>query len=205
MLSRAHVGVGVTAALVLLHPTTAMGVVATTAGAAVGSLICDIDIRSSDRARDAFRGRMAVLVLVSALLAYDYTHGGGVCAYLVAHLGLPMLSGVTGFVATCVVGALMPHRTFAHSLLALALWSVSLQPVCPALVAPFAIGTASHILLDLTNHTGIQLFWPLRVRASLGLWRSSGHVNDLLALVGTVAAALLFMVLLYVSTTAGVA
>ena len=56
------------------------------------------------------------------------------------------------------------------------------------------MGVASHLVLDLTNKQGVQLFWPLKVEVSLGLWKSDGYVDNLLAIVGLVAAVVLFVV-----------
>lgn len=186
-------GVGVAAALATLRPVTTAGCVATVIGAALGSVICDVDIRPSDKAKDAFRWRMVALVLVCGLLAYDYLHAGIVCTYVVDHLGLEVVYGVVGLVATTVFAALSPHRTFSHSLVALALWCGSLKLLCEPLVPSFAIGVATHLLLDLTNKKGLRLFWPLGMEFSLGLWKSDGRINDLFGLVGMAASVVLFV------------
>ena len=193
MLARTHVGVGVAAALSALHPVGVASCAVCVMGAAVGSQICDIDVRASERQRDAFRWHMTVLVLCCILLAYDYGRGGMVCSYVVEHLGTSTVAGIVGFLATCVYGALSPHRGFAHSLAALALWSGSLSLICPALVAPFAVGVASHLLLDLVNKKGLTIFWPLSTKVSLGLFKADGLVNDLLAMAGVAVSAVLLV------------
>ena len=194
MQGRTHIGVGTAAALAVVRPTGMAGCVACVLGAALGSLICDIDVRPSDRQRTAFRLSMAILVIALMLLAYDVGSGGVVLSAAVAHLGPELVLGAAGFVATSVFGALTPHRTFAHSLVALGLWTTSLELLWPALALPFAVGVASHRVLDLTNKQGVQLFWPLKVEVSLGLWKSDGYVDNLLAIVGLVAAVVLFVV-----------
>lgn len=188
----AHIGVGVASALVLVHPTSVEDCVAVAIGAAAGSIICDVDIRSGRMQRDAFRGRMAVLVLISGFIVYDALHGGAFLTTVVSRFGTQAVSGITAFVATCVLGALMPHRTFAHSLVGMGCWCWSLSLVLPQLLRPFAVGVSSHLLLDLTNHKGLQLFWPLSPKMCLGLWRSSGLVNALLSVAAPAVALLLF-------------
>ena len=194
-MGKAHMGVGVAAALALLQPTTTAGCVAVLMGASLGSVICDVDVQPGEKARDAHRWRMIALVGACALLAYDFLHSGQVCSYLMGHLGTEMATGVVGMVAVTAFASFMPHRTFAHSLLALVLWCASLRLLCEPLVAPFAAGVGSHLLLDLTNKKGIRLFWPLKTEFSLGLWRADGRMNDLLALVGMVASIALMVLL----------
>jgi len=191
MMGKAHMGVGVAAALALLRPTTPVACAAVVMGASLGSVVCDVDVRPNERAKDAFRWRMVALVLACALLAYDYLHAGPVCAYLKGHVAREVASGIVGMIATTVLAALTSHRTFSHSLVALALWGESMKLLCEPLAVPFVVGIASHVLLDLTNKKGIRLFWPLRNDFSLGLWKADGLANDLFALVGMVASVVL--------------
>ena len=177
-------GVGVALALAILRPATPLDCAATVMGASLGSVLCDVDVRSGERAREAFRWRMIALVLACALLAHDYLLGGPVCAYIMQHVGMEVVSGLAGMVATTVFGAFTAHRTFTHSLVALALWGGCARLACEPLAAPLCVGIASHIALDLTNHKKIRLFWPLKADYSLGIWKADGLMNDLLALLG---------------------
>ena len=187
-------GVGVATALALLRPTTPAGCVATVMVASLGSVICDVDVRPSEKAKDAFRWRMVALVLTCCLLAYDHYLGGPVCAYIIQHLGREVVSGLAGMVATTVAAALAPHRTFSHSLVALALWSGSMRLLCDPLAAPFCVGIATHLALDLTNRKGVRLFWPLKTDVALGIWKADGLANSLLSLLGLVASVALLAI-----------
>ncbi len=192
MLSRAHIGVGVAVALAVVRPADAVGCVVCVLGAAAGSLICDIDVRPNERRHDLFVAGMALVAATCVLFAYDLGRGAQLTSSVVAHFGPEAVTGALVFVGTCVLGALMPHRTFAHSLVALALWSASLRVLAPALSIPFAVGVASHLLLDLTTKRGIQLFWPLKTEVSLGLWKSDGFMNNVLAILGLCTVVVLF-------------
>jgi inner membrane protein len=61
----------------------------------------------------------------------------------------------------------------------------------------FAIGFATHLLLDLLNRKGEQLLYPLKNTYCLGVCSSSGVVNDILFAFGLVAT----IFLLYMSPT----
>jgi inner membrane protein len=42
---------------------------------------------------------------------------------------------------------------------------------------PIAVGYSSHILGDFVTRSGIAFFWPLKLRISIGLWRTDGAVE----------------------------
>ena len=56
----------------------------------------------------------------------------------------------------------------------------------------FSVAFLTHILLDLPNCKGIQLFWPIPGHHCFKLCASNGWVNRILCLVGTVMAINLF-------------
>lgn len=63
--------------------------------------------------------------------------------------------------------------------------------ICMPLLPYFAIGYASHLVLDVTNRQDIRLFWPLRARVSLRLCHAKGMANTVIMIVGFAAAVLL--------------
>ena len=200
MQGKAHIATGVAASLVVLQPATLAGCFAAVIGGAVGGGIPDIDQPPSNVVRDALHGRVIVSTLVTGMLAADYLSHAGICDYIVANAGPRMALAAAALVALCVVGYTSKHRTFTHSLLFGALASQAFWYVCPALAAPFVIGFASHLVLDLLNYQKVQLLWPLEHGAfSLGLVHAKGLVNTLLTLVGAVAAIALFAWCVWVS------
>ena len=55
----------------------------------------------------------------------------------------------------------------------------------------FAMGYASHLVLDVTNKQGIRLFWPLSTQPSLGICTAKGIANTAVMVIGVVMAVLL--------------
>jgi inner membrane protein len=137
----------------------------------------------------------------------------GLAAWTAAapHCGLPALAPASLALAAC--GALLPdldhprswagrrlrpvsvplsallgHRGFTHSALALALCAVALRlhGIGRGAALPLAIGYASHLLADAVTPAGLPLFWPLRRRFALPLCRT-GSVREVLLVAGLLA------------------
>ncbi len=174
MLGKTHTAAGAAAALLLLHPSEPAAVLSAAAGGAAGGWICDIDCR--DAGIDSTTGEDILYTagLTAALLLGDALLGSGVCAWMASHWGLRSAAAFTVFLVCCMFGWNTPHRSFMHSLTALVLLTVSLHFFCAPLAPAFAAGFVSHLLLDLTNFQGIQLFYPLRDRFCLRLFPADG-------------------------------
>ena len=193
MMSKTHIAVGVAASLAIMQPTTVEGCLAATMGGAIGGIICDIDTRSNQQHKDAFYGRIIAVVIAIAVLVADFFTGSGICAYVVECAGPSTAIGVAIWVAFCLFGVVSDHRTFTHSLLALLVTSYALWLICPMLVAPYAIGFASHLVLDLVNKKDVRLFFPLKAGSfCLGLFYADGTANTVTMALGSVAAVALF-------------
>ena len=191
MMSRTHIAVGVTAALAIAQTGSAESVVAALVSGAVGGIIADCDITPSRAHKDALIGRLIVVGLTVAALAVDYWYGAGVCAYLLDNLGMRLVAGIALCVALTFLGGHTDHRSFTHSLVAMAAFCAAMWLVCEPLLPYFAMGYASHLVLDVTNKQGIRLFWPLRANVSLGLCRAKGASNTVVMVLGIACAALL--------------
>jgi inner membrane protein len=184
MLSKAHMTVGMAAAMSVMMPDTASEFFPVVFGAAAGCVICDIDCESSEKL-DASKGRLlAVLIAASALLA-DYLLDGGMCSSAASH-GYWWFAGVAGFLITCAFASVSSHRGFSHSILALILETGSLWLVFTAAAEPFAIAFISHILLDIFNFRSVRLFYPLKNGISLKLFHVNGIANRVCAITGAV-------------------
>ena len=125
-----------------------------------------------------------------ALIADRYVNAG-LCDYLVAHLGVPLLAGIALFAVLTLAGGHTDHRSFTHSLVAMAAFCMAVYLACAPLLPYFAVGYASHLALDLTNKQGVQLFWPLHKEVSLGLCKAKGMANTVAMIAGFAAAVLL--------------
>lgn len=188
MMSSTHIAVGVAVAALAVQPQTAGDVIAAVVGGAVGGLICDIDIRTGKLRRDTVVARVAVAVLAAVALYADWVFGTGIGQFVVAHASPAQLAGAGLFAVTCVVGASSEHRSFAHSLLAVALWGAGVYLVCEPLAVPFAAGALSHVALDLLNRRPVRLLSPLRCGFCLGVCRADGLVDKALCAAGGVVA-----------------
>lgn len=192
MLGRTHVSAGVTAALLVLHPTTVLGVGAAIAGGALGGMICDIDCKGSERNRETIRGALCAAGCIVMAVVYDICYGNGLIANIRNAVGMNLIIGCLGMLACCIWGCLSPHRTFTHSLLGLLTMGFSVWLISAPLGYAFCAGMASHILLDLLNHRKIPLLYPLKKPAvSFGICDAGGIVNTILLEVFSAASVLL--------------
>lgn len=188
MTGKTHFAVGEAAALLLTHPSTPRELALCIGTAAVGSLICDVDSTTS-RSHKELAALLSVsafaVVVISALeLHFDL----GILRLLQHQTNAPrILLGLTAFLLICGYGMKLPHRSFMHSLPCLALLSGLCWEIFPTLFPAFAVGMASHLILDITNRRGLQLFFPLKKRYCLRLCSSSGKINNTVCHIGSAA------------------
>lgn len=84
-------------------------------------------------------------------------------------LATSKLGHKTGLISK-VIDALFGHRTVCHSPLLLAVIYFLMSRTWPdalPYVLSFIIGATSHLVLDLLNHAGIPLLWPIPKRFRL--------------------------------------
>ena len=191
MMSKTHIAVGVASALAIAQTGVPESCVAAVVGGSIGGIIADCDITPSRAHKDALVGRLIVVGVAAVALLADRYAEAGLCDYLVEHLGIALVTGVVLFAALTFVGGRTEHRTFTHSLLAMAWFSAAVYLVCEPLVPYFAVGYASHLVLDVTNKQGIPLLWPLGAKASLGLCTARGLANTVVMVLGYVAVGVL--------------
>ena len=186
MLIGTHFVVGVATALAITQPQTLPEIITAVTAGAVGGIIADIDAGDSDRQRKAQNRRERVIGavigtgIILALLVADLILGAGMWQYVTNNFGLRVIGGIVGFAALLAVGRRTEHRAFTHSLLALALFGGMVQLFCRPAALPFLLGYASHLVLDFFNVRGMQLFFPLGKRVSLGLCRAHDKPNSVL-------------------------
>jgi inner membrane protein len=141
-------------------------------------------------------------------------------AWAAPHLGLPALDPVA--LALAIGGALLPdidhpqswvgrrarliahplaallgHRGFTHSILAVVACSLLLRwrGLGRAVVDPLVVGYLSHLAADLVTSSGLRLGWPLRRRFAIPLCKtgSRGGLVIVMSLVVWVGATILGM------------
>ena len=90
------------------------------------------------------------------------------------------------FLMLWVKGYQSSHRAFTHSLLAAALFSISIAIIYCPLGGYCFIGYLSHLLLDLTNKKGIQIFYPSKKSKCCRLFYAKGTANNAFMCIGIV-------------------
>lgn len=188
MLGKTHAVVGVTAGLLMMRPKNMTELVVGTAGALIGSVISDIDVGTSGSHRDANK---MIAIMVSAVVAVgvaDHIWQIGIYSRLIQHTSLVRIwLSVQTFLTICAIGMKSRHRTFMHSFLAMILLTCCLWLFLPVAAGYFAVGFATHLLLDFFNKKGERLFFPVKRYYGIRILSSSGLVNDVLFGVGFLA------------------
>ena len=185
MLGKAHLTIGMAAAWTLAMPESVPAALPVIAGAAAGSLICDIDCDSPRERRDASRQRILAAVITAAALIFDGVTGAGMIKSAMESGNYLWCAGVAGLVLTLAFANVSSHRGFSHSLTAMAVETVFLYLLFPQAAPWFAAAFASHILLDITNKKRLRLFYPAKRGISLGLFYADRTANRVCEAAGT--------------------
>ena len=170
MSGKTHLAMGVASALVIIRPMTLSDLIVCTGAAIIGSLICDIDIKTSN-SRSAFNTILGIIVILSIIEGYiNYRFNFSIMTMILEESNMyRLLSGIAVFIVTCIVCKEFPHRTFTHSALGVLLFSLIVFYIFP----------------DMMNKKAVLVWYPLKRGASLGVCTASGKVNNILCIAGT--------------------
>lgn len=167
MLSKTHIAIGLATSLTLLAPQTPEAIYPVVVGGAIGSIICDIDCTWRRPTKDAVLGRTIAGILAGAAIVAD-VRSHGVLWHYYEHTGIiPVIVGIVIFLGLCQGARNTEHRTFSHSLLAVAGLCAGVALFCFPILPAFAIGIATHLLLDVVNIRPVHLFYPMKQGVSL--------------------------------------
>lgn len=190
MLGRTHFFVGAASALLLLRPQTMHVLAPGIAAAAIGGVISDIDSGTSQAHQEADKIVMSSVMTFVAVVLGEYHYHLGIYSRLLSDSNIyRVISGISFFIGLCIFGMRQPHRSFMHSILALFLFTSSVEVIFPTVAPYFAVGFTSHLVIDLLNKRGEKLLWPMKKRFSLKLCSSRGMINELLMTVGMMVSA----------------
>ena len=185
MLGKTHMAVGIATSLLILQPDSMDKIVIGTGAAAVGSLISDIDVGTSESHKDADKIIATSFIAVLAVIAVEKIWNIGITERIASNSTLLWgLVSAAVFLAVCGFGKNQPHRSFMHSILALAILSGCVNVFMPVATTYFGVAFASHLAIDLLNKKGERLLFPLSIRFSLGICSSKGLVNWVLFAAG---------------------
>lgn len=187
MLGKTHLAVGVATSLAVLHPASLSELLIGVGAASVGSLISDIDVDTSSSHNDANVITTMTVVSVVLVIVIDKMFNVGVYRVLQQKSSLArVIMGALIFVGVCSYGKETPHRSFMHSIFALAILFGLLCMILPMAAPYFAVAFLSHLAIDLLNTKHVRLLYPLPGGFCLGLCHANGMVNGLMFLVGCV-------------------
>ena len=152
--------------------------------AATAATLPDIDVGAAKKVyRYSIMGLLAALV---AAVLFAVLKHGSVGEIPLTLVGLVIVCGLSIF------GKNQPHRGFTHSFTALAAYAVGVV-LCTGgmamkyrrvVVIAFVIAYLSHILIDLLNKKGEQLFYPMPKRYCFKVCTASGVGNEATCLAG---------------------
>lgn len=189
MLGKTHMAAGITVGLAMMLPASYQSIVLCAGSAAIGAVISDIDAGKSASRREVNKIGGLILLSFAGMGAADYRFSLGLREILLQRSDLlQILTGLSGFFLICMLGKETPHRSFMHSFLAMFLLVSCVAILFEPAALPFGIGFFTHLILDLFNKKGVQLFYPIRYRFRLGMVKANGLTDRLLFGISTVLA-----------------
>ncbi|CZQ86244.1 Hypothetical protein Tpal_747 [Trichococcus palustris] len=188
MTGKTHVAVGVATTLLITKPSTLKELLLCLGVSVIGSVICDIDVTTSE-SHQTLNKILGIILVVAVLLAFaEYQWSVGILSAMLNNSTyFRLFLGAVIFLGICIFGKEQPHRSFLHSLLGVALLSMAVYILSPTLVLYFAVAMASHIMIDTLNQKKVKLFYPLPGGIRFGLCSADGIVNSVLFKVGSLA------------------
>lgn len=187
MTGKTHLAVGTAAALCITYPSDLKELALCIIASSVGSVVCDVDVKSSESRRDLNRITVIALIAGIAALFAEYKFDLGITKNFNRESDMfRLVLGFISFIAVCTFGKYQPHRSFMHSIPALALLTAIVYFMYPALAPYFFISMFSHIFIDLFNRRKIRLLYPLKKGLCFKLCPANGKVNDILFIAGSV-------------------
>lgn len=159
---------------------------------ALGSILPDIDI-SRSLMRKLFYGCMITAIIICGLAITQGISLKGLINW--NEVTIPIIIGFICFCGMTIYGFFTSHRTFAHTLLALILFSLSIFLMTSNIIYTlfFAIGMLSHQLLDMLNKERIYWLNPIiKKDFAIYLFNSSGVISTMLFIIGIISSMYFF-------------
>lgn len=185
MLGKTHLAVGVAASMAVLHPTTLSELLVGIGAASVGAIISDIDVGTTESHRDADIITMMTIAAIVLVIGFDKLFDIGVYQMLSQRTNfVRIIIGVITFVGVCAFGKEQPHRSFMHSIMALAILSALTGVIFPMAMPYFAVAFLSHLLTDLFNFKRVHLLYPMPGGICFKMFHATGIANNVLFIGG---------------------
>lgn len=179
MSGKTHMAVGVAASLVITNPATWAEIVLSSGIGAMGAVISDIDVGTSESHKEADKIIALVTLILIAIGVLDYSFGLGIWNRIKENgILYTKVIAIIAFVGACTYGREQPHRSFMHSFFACGLLSLILAFIYVPMVKYFAVGFVSHLALDIWNYKRVRLFYPAKKGICFKFAHSKGLIND---------------------------
>ncbi len=189
MLGKTHFAVGVASSLIFTQPKTVQDVILAVGIGGMGALISDIDVDTSGSHKYANRIIAVAVLIVVAVFAAEQIWNVGIVKQIISDSNYARIAiGAILFIAICAFGKQQPHRSFMHSILALVLLTASIGMIWQDLIPYFAIGFASHLVIDMFNFKKVRLLYPFKGGVALKLFHARGLANNLFFIIGSALA-----------------
>ena len=185
MTGKTHLAVGVATALVIIRPDTLSNISLCIGAAVIGSVISDIDVKTSDSS-NAVNKLLSIIVLFAIIEGYvNYKYGFNILNNILARSNMyQFISGLAILVVICIICKELPHRSFTHSMLGVITFSLIIYYIYHDMMLPFAIAMSSHIVLDMLNKKSVLIWYPFKRGIAFNICKSDGIINNILCLVG---------------------
>jgi len=181
--------IGISASLAITAPQTAPEFLLAVSVGAIGAVISDIDVETSNIHRNIGKVLLLMIALAAVLLGLDVFLKTGIVHKVMDDSSILKIAvGCLIFMVVCVFGKEQPHRTFMHSFLALFLLDFAIGLIWPKLIFYFTIGFLSHLVLDILNKKKLRLLYPLKGGFCIRLFSADGLANQIFYIVGCIAA-----------------
>lgn len=189
MLGKTHMAVGIATTLALTSQATLPELVLAGGVGAVGAVISDIDVGTSESHKEANKIIAMVTITMIGIGVLDHYVQLGIWDRIKSNRAVYQLviSGLV-FIAICMYGKEQPHRSFMHSILALGLLSGIIAVIYLPAVKYFSIGFLSHLVLDMFNYKKVRLLYPMKKGVCFRMFHARGMANDIAFITGIIVA-----------------
>ncbi len=186
-----HLAVSMAASFMVFQPDTLEEVALCIGVSTIGGTLSDIDVDSSTAKRKTEKIVGVILLLFLLTILVNWKFHFGIERFFLENLAfLRLLLGFAGLIVICIYGMTKPHRTFMHSVSAVAFTAAACWLLSTKLVPYMILSMSTHIILDLFNKKKVQIFYPLPWKGCFGLCKADGLVNSILLGLSSVAIAI---------------
>jgi inner membrane protein len=189
MLGKTHMAVGIATTLALTSQATLPELILAGGAGAVGAVISDIDVGTSESHKEANKIIAMVTITMIGIGLLDYHFQLGIWNKIKNNTTVyQLVIASLIFIAICMYGKEKPHRSFMHSFLALGLLSGVIAGIYLPAVKYFSIGFLSHLVLDMFNYKKVRLLYPMKKGVCFRLFHAQGMANEIAFITGVIVA-----------------